>query len=790
MQNYELDSGKLFILSAPPASGKSTFLKNNNIPEHMILSADTLRSNVLGNSVGIDHLGQYNIPLYNNDARIFGLLTEMLKMRMKEKLTTFLDITAVKDSDRADFAKIARSAGVDTEVLIFDVDKETCLRQDKKRINRVGEQVINNFFQKFERESKFTFKLINSETSITLQPNKLNGTNYDIIGDTHGFYSEFIDFAKTKLGYEHKNGLLTHPEGRKMLFLGDFVDRGTESIEMLTLVKRMCDNGHKAIIGNHENKLIQFYQNLQLGKVSVSSRSSSETAMKFVKLDKKRQEDLYQWLVSLPHYYTEDKFAFTHAGVTHFDPFNTPRSFCIYGDQRSKLQRATVDSDYHELKANNLNDYYLIRGHNSLTDPKQTSVISLDNDVGFKGGTLNALHLEECIRAKKINSYANLESFVIRTPVNFDYTEYMATQFKIQTLMTNLKKEKLSSERKDDTGFLSLYKYSKSVFYNQSWSEDPALLKCRGIVLDLAGNIVIHPFDKIFNYGEKNQLKQETAKSILNNEPVVMVEKMNGYLGLITKHPYKDNQLLITTQGTFERYSDKGEIIQSEYAGYVRDLITKELNGKLFQYLSQNDVTLMFEVVHPEDKNNHIIEYDKSEEGLYLIGVRGKKLNDHVFTEEEMDIVGKKINCKRPKHFKTTFGEAMTIVENSEIEGFMLRKDDGKEQEYICKFKTPHYLIVKFLGRMGKANFHSMYKNPESFKQKPNVEEEFYPLIDYLVKNIKKEDFYEMSEDDRKELVKKAIQSMRVNDFENLTQFINQKVETSIPSPNRVTRKL
>ena len=666
MNELKLSSGYLFILSAPPAAGKSTFLKNNNIPEHMIVSSDDLRSYTLGNTVGFDKDGEYNIPLYNDDAKIFSIVREILSMRMKEKLTTFLDVTAIKDSERKNYVKLAAQFGVKTKVLIFDVDKETCINQDKKRKNRVGEDIINKFYDKFQTDSKFDYDTVNSNTKILLNPLSLNKEDkYDVIGDTHGFYTEFIKFATTKLGYKFKNDLLTHPDNRKMFFLGDFVDRGTESMEMLMLVKRMCDNGHKAIIGNHENKLINFYKALQEGRVHVSSRSSSETAMKFVKLDKNKQAELYDWLVSLKHYYVKDNFAFTHAGVTHFDPLNTPRSFCIYGDQRGKEDRAEVDSVYDNLKKHGHNEYFLIRGHNSLTDNKQTSVVSLDNNIGFENGTLNSLRLDDCIKAKNNNPIYNLQDLIIRENVHHDYTAHMEKQFKMQTLLTNLLKAKLATKKIDDTGFLSIFKYSKSVFFNQSWSEDPALLKCRGIVLDLAGNIVVHPFDKVFNYGEPNHLKENTAKAISNDTKVIMTEKLNGYLGMITKHPYKQNQLLITTQGTFEKFKQDGELIDSQYAGYVRELITKEMYGSFLKYLSKNDVTLMFEVIHPEDKNNHIIHYDNKDEGLHLIGVRRKKLEDLVLTEEEMDIVGKDIGCRRPYHFKTTLGEAKKIVDKS-----------------------------------------------------------------------------------------------------------------------------
>jgi hypothetical protein len=54
------------------------------------------------------------------------------------------------------------------------------------------------------------------------------------------------------LGYSETNGAFSHPE-RTMLFVGDFVDRGTEQREVLRVVRAMCGWGSaRAVLGNHE----------------------------------------------------------------------------------------------------------------------------------------------------------------------------------------------------------------------------------------------------------------------------------------------------------------------------------------------------------------------------------------------------------------------------------------------------------------------------------------------------------------------------------------------------------
>jgi hypothetical protein len=74
---------------------------------------------------------------------------------------------------------------------------------------------------------------------------------YDIIGDIHG-YASVLKRLLLKLGYVVKDGEWQHPQ-HKVIFLGDFVDRGPEQVEVIEIVKRMVEAGHAlAVMGNHE----------------------------------------------------------------------------------------------------------------------------------------------------------------------------------------------------------------------------------------------------------------------------------------------------------------------------------------------------------------------------------------------------------------------------------------------------------------------------------------------------------------------------------------------------------
>ncbi len=88
---------------------------------------------------------------------------------------------------------------------------------------------------------------------------KTTHEKYDIIGDIHG-HADVLKKLLRKLDYEKINGVWRHPEGRKVLFLGDFIDRGPAILQTLRTVKAMVDAGEAlAIMGNHEYNALLYH---------------------------------------------------------------------------------------------------------------------------------------------------------------------------------------------------------------------------------------------------------------------------------------------------------------------------------------------------------------------------------------------------------------------------------------------------------------------------------------------------------------------------------------------------
>lgn len=64
---------------------------------------------------------------------------------------------------------------------------------------------------------------------------------YDLIGDIHGHADELTALL-SELGYHADRWVFTHPR-RKVIFLGDYIDRGPQIRQVLEIVRGMCDRG-------------------------------------------------------------------------------------------------------------------------------------------------------------------------------------------------------------------------------------------------------------------------------------------------------------------------------------------------------------------------------------------------------------------------------------------------------------------------------------------------------------------------------------------------------------------
>jgi hypothetical protein len=126
---------------------------------------------------------------------------------------------------------------------------------------------------------------------------------YDLVGDIHG-HANPLHRLLDKLGYAEIEGIFRHPE-RKMVFVGDFIDRGPQQREVLRIAHAMCQAGSaNAVLGNHEFNAIGWAAQSEDGDFlrSHSAKNAHQHAEFLQQFEENSaaHQDAVSWFKSLP----------------------------------------------------------------------------------------------------------------------------------------------------------------------------------------------------------------------------------------------------------------------------------------------------------------------------------------------------------------------------------------------------------------------------------------------------------------------------------------------------------
>ncbi len=134
----------------------------------------------------------------------------------------------------------------------------------------------------------------------------------DIVGDVHGEITA-LDHLLDELGYTADG---THPQGRRLVFLGDFADRGPDSPTVIEAARTLIESGcAQSVLGNHE-------LNLLLGKEKPGNAwfygkpECLDTALGVTRqrmLDPSQRPDVLAFFRSLPLVLSRDDLRVVHA---------------------------------------------------------------------------------------------------------------------------------------------------------------------------------------------------------------------------------------------------------------------------------------------------------------------------------------------------------------------------------------------------------------------------------------------------------------------------------------------
>lgn len=224
---------------------------------------------------------------------------------------------------------------------------------------------------------------------------------FDIIGDVHGCFDELRTLLE-KLGYEITEGsgeygfTVTHPKGRKVIFLGDLVDRGPKIVSVLKIAMSMVKTGIAYCVpGNHDMKLFRKL----LGRNVQITHGLAETLEQLAEEPAEFSEEVKEFLDSLPSHYVFDdgRLVLAHAGMKEEyqgRDSKKARQFALFGETTGEIDEFGLSVRY-DWASEYRGKAMVVFGHTPVAKAEWlNNTIDIDTGCVF-GGKLTALRYPE-----------------------------------------------------------------------------------------------------------------------------------------------------------------------------------------------------------------------------------------------------------------------------------------------------------------------------------------------------------------------------------------------------------
>lgn len=387
----------MVLLVGTSGSGKSSFARRHFLPTET-LSSDTFRALLMD-----DETDQAATK------PAFEALHYMLGKRLELGRLTVVDATNVQAPARKSLINIANQYHALKVAIVFDTPLDVCMERNAARENRqFGVHVIRRQRQDLMR-SMGALRKEGFQKVYVLKPDDVERVEvvrepmltrrldergpFDIIGDVHGCWDELQELV-VELGYDSETW--THPEGRKLFFVGDLVDRGPKPVEVVRRVMAAVKDGIAlAVPGNHDVKLSRALEGRQVNR----DHGLKETMEQFEAEPLEFRNEVKDFLKGLISHAVLDggKLCIAHAGM----PENMQgrgsaavRDFALYGETTGEIDDFGLPVRYAWAK-----DYrgsaLVVYGHTPVLEAAiSNNTIDIDTGCCF-GGKLTALRYPE-----------------------------------------------------------------------------------------------------------------------------------------------------------------------------------------------------------------------------------------------------------------------------------------------------------------------------------------------------------------------------------------------------------
>ncbi|MEA3054359.1 MAG: hypothetical protein QOG72_3262 [Sphingomonadales bacterium] len=400
----EIPEYALVLLIGASGTGKSTFAARHFLPTEVV-SSDRARG-----WVADDETDQ------SASADAFDLVHAIIEKRLKNRRFTVVDATNVQPESRKGLLALARKWHALAVAIVFDLPEKLAVERNALRPDRqfgpgpVRRQMVSlrRSMRGLQREGLryvHVLKSVEEIEAVTVARTRLwvdkrdESGPFDIIGDVHGCADE-LERLLADLGYmlrwDGKAVEVTAPEGRRAIFIGDLVDRGPRSPDVLRIARHMVESGTAlAVVGNHDDKLKRHLS----GRNVQASHGLAETIEQFALEPPEFARDMRQWLDGLVSHYVLDGGALVvaHAGLKEEmqgRASSAVRSFAMYGETSGEIDEFGLPVRY-DWAADYKGRAKVVYGHTPVPEAQWVNgTICVDTGCCF-GGKLTALRWPE-----------------------------------------------------------------------------------------------------------------------------------------------------------------------------------------------------------------------------------------------------------------------------------------------------------------------------------------------------------------------------------------------------------
>ena len=247
----------LFLLRGAPASGKSTWVKENELDSYTI-STDTLR--LMYQSPVTTETGERAIS-QNHETQVWKMVMELMETRMQNGELVIVDATHYKSYLLNKYKDLVSKYRYRVYVVDFSniSEEELKERNAKRGFRKVPDDVIEKMCValKDDSEVKKSYKIVTPQEAIDLIEAPLvpfDANEYEkivVFGDIHGCYDPLKEYFEKNPFNEKYN----------YIFCGDYLDRGLQNKEVLEFLISLKDKKNCVFLeGNHEKWLRAYSQ--------------------------------------------------------------------------------------------------------------------------------------------------------------------------------------------------------------------------------------------------------------------------------------------------------------------------------------------------------------------------------------------------------------------------------------------------------------------------------------------------------------------------------------------------